>query len=73
MTLCALSMNHLPSGELWQENHVVFFCEFLQQMLFSLSNFFFVLLESFFHIGDAMNHEAPEQFGQLTGQCQIGP
>src|SRR6266545_2839727 len=44
-----LSMNHVTSGGFWLENHVVFTGQFLEQTLFSLSDFLFIFLESLFH------------------------
>src|SRR6266545_4803261 len=44
-----LSMNHVTSGGFWLEDHVVFTGQFLEQTLFSLSDFLFIFLESLFH------------------------
>src|SRR5438093_11616656 len=69
---CPLSMNRVPSGGFGLENQVVFASQFLQQTVFGLGNFLFVFLESLFHVADPLNHQTPEQFGQLARQRQIG-
>src|SRR6266700_1060270 len=66
-----LSMNRVRSGDFGLENQIVFVCEFLDQTLFSLSDFLFVLSESLFDVTDPVNHQPPEQFGQLARQRQI--
>src|SRR5262245_28732552 len=65
-------MNRRPSGCFGMEGEIVFQSEFLQEVLFGLKDLLFVFLEPFFHVGNAMNHETPEQFGQFAGQGQIG-
>src|SRR5690242_12418006 len=67
-----LSMNRRPSGCFGLEDEIVFPGQFLQQILFGLDYFLFVFFEPLFHVGNAMDHEAPEQFGQFAGQRQIG-
>ena len=51
-----LSMNRVRSGDFGLENQIVFFREFLEQTLFSLSDFLFVFLEPLFHVIDPVNH-----------------
>ncbi len=65
-------MNRVRSGDFGLENQIVFFREFLEQTLFSLSDFLFVFLEPLFHVIDPVNHQPPEQFGQFARQCQVG-
>ena len=65
-------MNQHTSGDLWLEYHVVFAGEFLEEMLFCLSDFLFIFFESLFDIGDSVHHQAPEQLSQLSSQGQIG-
>src|SRR5947209_448637 len=69
---CSLSMNRVPSAGFGLENHVVLACELLEQALFSLSHFRFIFLEPLFDVSDTVNHQAPEQFGQLARQRQVG-
>jgi hypothetical protein len=65
-------MNQWMSGRFGLEHQIVFTSEFLEQELFGLSDFSFVFLESALDISDAVDPEAPEQFGQLASQGQIG-
>src|SRR5439155_661542 len=69
---CSLSMNRVPSGGFGLKNHVVLACELLEQALFGVGNFLFVFFQSLFHVAGSVNHQTPEQFGQLACQRQIG-
>src|SRR3974390_1676940 len=60
------------SNRVWQEHHMVFAGQFLEEPLLRLSDFLFILFEASFHIGDPVNHHAPEQLRQLAGQREIG-
>src|SRR5215831_17423125 len=60
------------SNPVWQEHHIVFPSQFLEEPLLRLSDFLFILFETSFHIGDPVNHHAPEQLRQLAGQREIG-
>src|SRR5579872_5223416 len=63
-----LSMNRTDSGSFGLEQHIVFAGELLEETLFGLSDFFFVLFESLLDVRPAVNHQAPEQLGQLASQ-----
>ena len=52
-------MNHNHSGGFWLEDQVVLARHFLEQALFGLRDFFFILLEALFDIGFAMDHQPP--------------
>src|SRR5438445_10199065 len=71
----ALSMNRtrnrVESGCFWLENHIVLAGQLLEHPLFGLSDFLFIFLEPVFHVTDPVNHQPPEQFGQLASQGKI--
>src|SRR5579862_7605385 len=67
-----LSMNRTDSGGFGLEQHIVFAGEFVEETLFGLRDFFFVLFESLLDVRPAVNHQAPEQLGQFASQGQIG-
>ena len=46
--------------------------QLLEQALFGFLDLGGVLLETVFHVGQSMYHEAIEQSGQLSGQGQVG-
>jgi len=61
-----LSMNRRASDGFGLKNHIVFASQFLEEVLFGLRDFLFIFLESLFHVSAAVNHQSPEQFGQLA-------
>ncbi len=65
-------MKRVRLGSFGLENPIVLTGEFLEQTWFGLSNFGCIFFESLFDVSDPVNHQAPEQLGQLAGQCQIG-
>ena len=67
-----LTLNRVESGCFWLKNHIVLAGQLLQQVLFGLGDLLFIFLESLFHVTDPVNHQAPEQFGQLAGQGDVG-
>src|SRR5436309_8281686 len=60
------------SGGFGLENEIVLTGQFLEQSLFGLRHFLFILLEALLDVSDSVNHQTPEQFGQLARQRQIG-
>src|SRR5438034_10940261 len=64
--------NRTESGRFWLENHIVLAGQLLEQPLFGLSDFLFIFVESLFHVTEPVNHQPPEQFGQLASQGKIG-
>src|SRR5262252_314681 len=65
-------MNRQPLSGFGLEKHIIFASEFLEEPLLGLSDFLFIFFKTLFDIGSAMDHQTPEQFGQLTRQGQIG-
>ena len=65
-------MNRLVLGGFGLENHIVFASQFLEEVLFGLRDFLFIFLECLFHVSAAVNHQSPEQFGQLARQRKVG-
>src|SRR5947208_10043292 len=66
-----LSMNRVPSAGFGLKDHVVLACELLEQALFGVGNFLFVFFQSLFHVAGSVNHQTPEQLGQLASQRQL--